>query len=256
MSASLNSFKVLTFDCYGTLIDWETGIHAAMQSLLEEAGVSPSREALLEMFAKLESAQQVATPDLPYSDLLTEVHRQLADLLEVNMSDAAHRRFGASVADWPAFSDTVPALEYLQEHQKLAILSNVDNASFKGSNRRLEVTFDAVYTAQDIGSYKPNRRNFEFMLARLAELGFEKTDILHVAQSLFHDHQPGQISWPGLRLDRSASRHQRLGRYAAAGHRGRRRLPLRQPGRSGERASEGGYSVSRTARKGRRNLSS
>ena len=192
MSASLNSFKVLTFDCYGTLIDWETGIHAAMQSLLEEAGVSPSREALLEMFAKLESAQQVATPDLPYSDLLTEVHRQLADLLEVNMSDAAHRRFGASVADWPAFSDTVPALEYLQEHHKLAILSNVDNASFKGSNRRLEVTFDAVYTAQDIGSYKPNRRNFEFMLARLAELGFEKTDILHVAQSLFHDHQPAK----------------------------------------------------------------
>ncbi len=208
MTADLSSFKVLSFDCYGTLIDWETGIRAAMQPLLDEAGVSPSHEALLATFAKHESAQQAATPDLPYSNLLSEVHRQLADLLSVNMSAAAHRQFGASVADWPAFGDTVASLEYLQKQHKLVILSNVDNASFEGSNRRLEVTFDAIYTAQDIGFYKPSQRNFDYLLARLAEQGVEKSETLHVAQSLFHDHVPAKAAglacaWIDRRHDKS-----------------------------------------------------
>ena len=208
MTADLSSFKVLSFDCYGTLIDWETGIRTALQPLLEEAGVSPSRDALLEMFAKHDSAQQAAAPDQPYSDLLTEIHRQLADLLSVDMGDDAHRRFGASVPDWPVFPDTVPSLEYLQNHYKLVILSNIDNASFVGSNRRLEVTFDAIYTAQDIGSYKPSQRNFDYLLARLAAQGIEKSDILHVAQSLFHDHAPAKSvgmasAWIDRRHDKS-----------------------------------------------------
>ncbi len=208
MSADLSSFKVLSFDCYGTLIDWESGIRAALQPLLDEAGVSLSHEALLATFAKHESAQQAATPDLPYADLLTEIHRQLADLLSVEMGDTAHRLFGASVADWPAFGDTVAALEYLQKHHQLVILSNVDNASFEGSNRRLEVTFDAVYTAQDIGSYKPSQRNFDYLLARLVEQGIEKSEILHVAQSLFHDHVPAKAAglacaWIDRRHDKS-----------------------------------------------------
>lgn len=192
MTGDLSDFKVLSFDCYGTLIDWETGIHAAMQPLLEAAGVSPSREALLQTFAKHESAQQLATPEMPYAELLTEVHRQLAGLLAIKMQDEAHRQFGASVADWPAFADTVASLRYLQKHHKLAILSNVDNASFEASNRHLAVAFDAVYTAQDIGSYKPSQENFDYLLARLAERGFERDAILHVAQSLFHDHEPAK----------------------------------------------------------------
>ncbi len=208
VAADLGSFKVLSFDCYGTLIDWESGIHAALQPLLDEAGVSPSLEALLAKFAEHESAQQAATPDLPYSDVLTEIHRQLAELLSVNMSEAAHRQFGASVADWPAFADTVAALEYLQKHRRLAILSNIDNTSFEGSNRRLKVTFDAIFTAQDIGSYKPSPRNFDYLLARLAEQGIEKGEILHVAQSLFHDHVPAKsaglaCAWIDRRHDKS-----------------------------------------------------
>ena len=96
------------------------------------------------------------------------------------------------MADWPAFPDSAAALHYLKLHYKLVILSNVDRASFAASNRRLGVAFDAVYTAQDIGSYKPNTANFSYLLDHLAALGHGKGEILHTAQSLFHDHAPAR----------------------------------------------------------------
>jgi 2-haloalkanoic acid dehalogenase type II len=192
----LSDFRVLTFDCYGTLIDWESGIVAALQPLLlkaKQAGGQPlSRDAVLETFARHESAQEEATPAMVYSELLAVVHRRLAQAWDVAMEEAEHARFGASVPDWPAFADSASALGRLKRHYQLVILSNVDRASFSGSHRRLGIEFDAVYTAQDIGSYKPNLRNFEYMLAHLAERGVAKADILHTAQSLFHDHAPAK----------------------------------------------------------------
>src|SRR5213078_2935026 len=107
-------------------------------------------------------------------------------------SDEDHRRFGASVPDWPAFADSAPALAYLAQHYKLVILSNVDRESFKGSNARLGVSFDAIYTAEDVGSYKPDQKNFAYMLDGLKERGFGRDHILHTAQSLFHDHVPAK----------------------------------------------------------------
>ena len=98
--------------------------------------------------------------------------------------------YGNSIKDWPAFPDSAEALAYLKKHYKLVILSNVDNESFAASNKKLGVTFDAVYTAEDIGSYKPASRNFDYMLDKLKTLGLEKGDILHTAESLFHDHRP------------------------------------------------------------------
>ena len=186
----LTDFKVLTFDCYGTLIDWESGIHAALQPLLAAAKNGLSREAALAAFAQHESDQEKATPKMVYSELLATVHRRLARDWNADIADAAHLSFGESVGDWPAFPDSAPALRYLKEHYKLVILSNVDRASFARSNKKLGVDFDAICTAQDIGSYKPDPRNFEFMLEKLAVLGFGKRDILHTAQSLFHDHGP------------------------------------------------------------------
>jgi len=109
-----------------------------------------------------------------YSELLTVVHRRLARAWDVTMDEVAHARFGDSVPDWPAFPDSAEALAYLKQHYQLVILSNVDRESFKGSNRRLGVEFDAIYTAQDVGSYKPNLRNFDYMLAHLAERGVAK----------------------------------------------------------------------------------
>lgn len=188
----LADFRVLTFDCYGTLIDWESGIHTALQPLLKKAGLALSRDAALETFARHESAQEVETPRMIYSELLATVHRRLAQEWKVAASEDDHRRFGASVPDWPEFPDSSEALQYLKQHYKLVILSNVDRDSFRGSNRRLGVEFDAVFTAQDIGSYKPDPANFQYMLDRLAERGHAKSEILHTAQSLFHDHAPAK----------------------------------------------------------------
>ncbi len=187
---ALKDYDALTFDCYGTLIDWESGLYTALGPLLSRAGVSLSRDTVLETFARHESAQQAATPAMVYADLLAAVHGQLAAAWGVTRDDAEDARFGASVGDWPAFPDTVAALGYLQQHYKLIILSNVDRRSFAGSNARLGVIFDAIYTAQDIGAYKPDQRNFRYLIDRIAEMGIGKDRILHVAQSLFHDHVP------------------------------------------------------------------
>jgi 2-haloalkanoic acid dehalogenase type II len=144
-----------------------------------------------------------------YSDLLAEVHRQLAAFWGIAASEADHRRFGASVPEWPAFSDSTASLRYLKQHYKLVILSNVDRASFSGSNRRLDVVFDAIYTAQDVGSYKPALANFHYMLEHLGALGHGKGDILHTAQSLFHDHGPAkQMGLASAWIDR---RHNQQG---------------------------------------------
>ena len=188
----LHDFRVLTFDCYGTLIDWESGIFTALRPLLQRCAPAPSRDAALEAFARHESALEEASPRMLYSDLLAEVHRRLAREWSVTMSDADHARFGASVPDWPAFPDSAEVLAYFKQHYRLVILSNVHRAGFAASNRRLGVAFDAIFTAEDIGSYKPNPANFQYLLDRLAEMDLHRSDILHTAQSLFHDHAPAR----------------------------------------------------------------
>jgi len=190
----LTDFSVLSFDCYGTLIDWETGLFTALQPLLARSAVGLSRDAALAVFATHESRQQAATPAMRYADLLTEVHGQLAPAWGVPPDAAESARFGASVGDWPAFPDTVDALRHLARRYKLVILSNVDRDGFRASAVRLGVEFYAIYTAQDIGSYKPDPRNFAWLIERLAAQGIPRDEILHVAQSLFHDHAPANVA--------------------------------------------------------------
>lgn len=185
----LNDFSTLTFDCYGTLIDWETGIWNALAPLARKAKLG--REAALEAFSLVETAQEHATPALKYSSLLETVHAHLANDWGIASKAAEHEAFGQSVPDWPAFPDSAAALKYLKKHYKLVILSNVDRKSFAASNKKLGVTFDAIYTAEDIGSYKPDPRNFEYLLKHLKrDLGVSKDEVLHTAQSLHHDHVP------------------------------------------------------------------
>lgn len=190
----LEDFDVLSFDCYGTLIDWESGIYAALEPLLARTGVGVSRDAVLEAFAARETAQQAHTPAMPYAALLAEVHGQLAVAWGVARDRPEDARFGGSIKDWPAFPDTVQALRYLKQHFRLVILSNVDRSSFVGTNEHLGVSFDATYTAQDIGSYKPDPRNFAYLLDQLAGRGVPAGKILHVAQSLFHDQVPANAA--------------------------------------------------------------
>ena len=191
----LSDFRALTFDCYGTLIDWETGIWNALQPLLSAGRLKTSREDALAAFGQLELEQERLTPSLRYSTLLAVVHARLARAWDVAAHADLHDRFGQSVADWPTFPDSAEALAYLKRHYRLVILSNVDRASFATSNTRLGVRFDAIYTAEDIGSYKPDPRNFAYLIEHVsADLGIEREQILHTAQSLFHDHVPAEAA--------------------------------------------------------------
>ena len=187
---NLRDFNVLTFDCYGTLIDWETGMINALAPLTSRLGGTITRNQILEAHARHESNQQRQTPDKRYRELLAVVHRRLAEEWNLSVDWDECVRYGESIKDWPVFPDTADALRYLKQHYKLVILSNVDNESFSASSRKLGVDFDAIYTAEDIGSYKPADANFEYMLRMLKSRGYEKSDILHTAESLFHDHVP------------------------------------------------------------------
>ncbi len=186
----LTDFRALTFDCYGTLIDWESGMLAAYADLVAKSGKPLTRDQVLETHALHEADQEARTPTMPYSELLGLVHGRVAHEWGVKTTDEDNARFGGSVPNWPAFVDSAPALHYLKRHYKLVILSNVDRESFNGSNALLQVEFDHVFTAQDIGSYKPSQRNFDYMIDRLAAEGIRKHEILHTAESLFHDHLP------------------------------------------------------------------
>jgi len=192
MARRLTDYRVLTFDCYGTLIDWESGIWDSLQPLITASGRDDiTRNAALVQFARLESAQQAATPDMLYPKVLAAVHAGLAAQYGLATTPQMDADFGASLPHWPAFPDSADALRILKRHYKLVILSNVNRAGFAASNRKLGVEFDAIYTAQDVGSYKPNSRNFSHMLTRLrADHGVTPDQILHTAQSLFHDHVP------------------------------------------------------------------
>jgi len=189
---NLSDFKALTFDCYGTLIDWESGMINSLAPLSSKVKPELTRTQILEAHARHESDQQRWTPGLCYSTLLSIVYKRLAEQWSVNVSHKECVDYGESVKSWPAFEDSKEALQYLKQHYKLIILSNVDNLNFEGSNQRLGVDFDAIYTAEDIGSYKPNVRNFEYMLEKLKSLGLNKNDVLHTAESLFHDHVPAK----------------------------------------------------------------
>lgn len=186
----LTQFTTLTFDCYGTLIDWESGIAERLRALADRAERRPSEDQQLEAHARLESGHQELTPRRPYPQILATVYRRLAEEWGVRVPWSECLDYGASVGSWPAFADSREALRYLSRHYRLVILSNVDQASFARSEERLGVRFDAVYTAEDIGSYKPAARNFEYLTSQLSATGVEPSQILHVAESLFHDHQP------------------------------------------------------------------
>ena len=186
----LTDFQALTFDCYGTLIDWETGMIGGLKPLTERVGRGLSRDEILQAHARHESSQQNWTPQMRYSDLLAIVYKRLAEEWGVNATREECIAYGESIKDWPAFADSTEALRYLKKHYKLIILSNVDNKSFSFSNKKLGVDFDAIYTAEDIGSYKPLARNFDYMLEKLRTIGIGDKQILHTAESMFHDHGP------------------------------------------------------------------
>ena len=192
--STLNDFDALSFDCYGTLIDWEAGIATVLRQWADANGLAMSNEELLTAYSDHEARAEAEHPTDVYPLVLARSIRGLGEQLDVPVSDTWADELAGSVPQWPAFADSAQALARLAEHYKLIILSNVDRESFAGSNKRLGVTFTSILTAQDIGSYKPSPRNFQALDAKRRELGIGQGRLLHVAQSLFHDHVPAKAA--------------------------------------------------------------
>ena len=205
----LTKYEALSFDCYGTLIDWETGIASVLAPWAGEHGLELSDEELLLAYAENEAAVERETPSALYPNVLAMAFRRTGEKLGSSVSDAWARRLGESVPDWPAFPDSADALARLARHYELIILSNVHRAGFAGSNERLRGDFAAIITAEDVGAYKPAENHFRALDAALAGLGLGRGSLLHVAQSLFHDHVPAkQEGLPSVWINR---RHDRPG---------------------------------------------
>ena len=210
-SLKISDFTTLTFDCYGTLIDWETGIYEALRPLMEIVDPDLPKDKVLTLFARVETRIQSEFPTLNYCDVLAETHKTIGHE-NYGMTAPFHIRegFGQSIVNWPAFPDTAEALAYLKNHFKLVILSNIDRTGFSMSAKKLGVEFDAVYTAEEIGSYKPSRRNFDYMLTKLNGMQISRGEILHTAQSLYHDMVPAiscelATCWIDRRFDQPGS---------------------------------------------------
>lgn len=183
-----DQFEVLTFDCYGTLIDWESGLWAALSPIFANHGVTVSLDSALELHGELESeAERGVYRD--YKAVLRMVLEGLGSRLGFAPTPTELERFALSVKDWPAFPDSPSALRALKTKCKLAIISNIDDDLFAFSAQRLQVPFDWVITAQQVKSYKPSLNNFRRAFERL---GVPQSRILHVAQSLFHDIAPAK----------------------------------------------------------------
>ena len=186
-----DAYDVLTFDTYGTLIDWESGLVAALRTALGTPADGVGDDELLGRLAALEHDAEL--PGTPYREVLANCLRAIAGELGTTVGDDRAAAFGGSVADWPAFPDSGEALRRLHTRFALATITNCDDDLFAASEKRLGVAFDLVVTAQQVGRYKPDTAGFHVAHERIErELGVPKKRILHVAQSLFHDHVPAK----------------------------------------------------------------
>jgi 2-haloacid dehalogenase len=185
---NFDDFEVLTFDCYGTLIDWESGIWEALRPVLAHHGIALMADQALELYGELEVEAERGSYH-EYQTVLRMVLEGLGSRLGFVPTSTELQRFSESVKDWPAFPDSTGALQALKKKYKLAIISNIDDNLFAFSAQRLQTPFDWVITAQQAKSYKPSLNNFHLAFERI---GSPTTKILHVAQSLFHDIVPAK----------------------------------------------------------------
>lgn len=180
-------FQWLSFDCYGTLIDWETGISDAVADSLASLDIRMSRSEILALFAEIEPQIQQGGRYLEYRRVLRRVMAMIGIKLGAQFSESEMNCLVNSIGSWPLFPDTIRALRAMKSRYNLAIISNVDDDLFANTADALEVEFDAVVTAQQCGSYKPDLNNFRVAIERM---GVEKGRWLHIAESLYHDIAP------------------------------------------------------------------
>jgi len=186
---NFQQFEILSFDCYGTLIDWESGILTALKTILFNHNIHiDSDEQILEMFAQSESSQE-SGEYLNYREILKRVVQNFGEQLDFTPPEAELNYLPESIQDWEPFPDTVESLKALKKRYKLTIISNIDDDLFGYSAKKLEVDFDWLITAQQVKSYKPSLQNFE---AAIERMGISPDKLLHVAQSVYHDIVPAK----------------------------------------------------------------
>jgi 2-haloacid dehalogenase len=204
MMLDLDRFEAITFDCYGTLIDWESGILDAVRPVLDAHGVSIDSDSLLEQYALLESEAQ-AGEFAPYRDILRRIIDGFGAQFGFVPSEAERNAIAATLPGWPPFEDTPGALAALGQRYRLGILSNIDDNLLAGTLAQLPVTFDVTVTAEQVRSYKPGRAHFDEGLRRL---GLDRAKVLHAAQSKYHDIAPaGALGLATVWINRQAGRH-------------------------------------------------
>ena len=198
-----SSVRALTFDCYGTLIDWEAGISLALGGILAAHGSRPSTDDLLAAYASSETELE-AGDYLPYREVLRGAGREVCVRFGVDPTDPELEAFAASVADWPAFGDSREALDRLRGRYRLGVITNCDDDLFAASSARLGDPFEVVVTAQQARGYKPGLRGFELAMERIGE---PHDRVVHVAQSLYHDHVPAaRLGLRSVWIDRRRGR--------------------------------------------------
>ncbi len=182
-----NRFEWVSFDCYGTLVDWETGISTTVSGVLEDHGLSRNKAEILSLFAKVEPRVQSSGDFMEYREVLREVMALIGAELGLRLTNTELGCLADTLPCWPIFPEVPAALEALQSRYKLAVISNVDDDLFAGTAEALGVRFNAVVTSRQVGSYKPDLRNFN---AAASRMGVAKEAWLHVAESLYHDVGP------------------------------------------------------------------
>ena len=180
---ALTDRKVLTFDVVGTLIDFETGILDYVQARAQAAGVTLTDKAILEAYAVAEDRQHHQTPRLPFPSMMAPMYHEMAEVLGLPDSDA--EEFRLSIPHWPAFADSVPAMRRLKRRFHLVAMTNSDDWALSHFAKTLDQPFDDLVTAEMVGWNKPDPQVFAYTRGRLSKEGFG--DILHVAQSQYHD---------------------------------------------------------------------
>src|SRR5271165_907884 len=183
-----NRFEVLTFDCYGTLIDWEAGILSALHRIVAVHQKQIDDATLLKLYGDFEQRSEQGT-FRPYREVLESVVRQFGDELRIIPTTEEVRSLPHSLSTWQPWPDTVAALHQLKTRFRLAILSNVDDDLFALTRPKLEVDFDEVITAEQAQAYKPSLKLFELALSRIHAPAHR---VLHVGQSIYHDVIPAQ----------------------------------------------------------------
>jgi 2-haloacid dehalogenase len=202
-----NEFELLTFDCYGTLVDWETGILGVLKPWASANAVGASSEELPVAFGAAESVVQRESPQALYRDVLRKAMGRIVASFGKTAHTEEREALASSVGDWPVFADTVEALRALKTWHKLMVVSNVDKESFARTAPKLGVALDGFVSAEEVGAYKPDRRMFDRAMAVARDWGIPPQRILHVAQSVFHDIGPAKTL--GLRtvwVDRRGGR--------------------------------------------------